>query len=44
MTIQPMTRATLAATLIASFSHVALDDMTPADVKVPDGNTVALEC
>ncbi|BBM05998.1 hypothetical protein HME01_21330 [Vreelandella aquamarina] len=44
MTIQPMTRATLAATLIASFSHVALDDMTPAEVQVPDGNTVALEC
>ncbi|HAZ98276.1 MAG TPA: hypothetical protein DCX04_03115, partial [Halomonas sp.] len=43
MTIQHMTRATLAATLIASFSHVALADMTPAEVQVPDGNTVALE-
>ncbi|WP_447045627.1 DUF3455 domain-containing protein [Vreelandella sp. H-I2] len=43
MTIQPLTRATLAATLIASFSHVAMADMTPADVQVPGGNTVALE-
>ena len=43
MTIQPLTRAALAATLIASFSHVALADMAPADVQVPDGNTVALE-
>ena len=43
MTIQHMTRATLAATLIASFSHAALADMPPADVQVPDGNTVALE-
>ncbi|MDM7480897.1 MAG: hypothetical protein P3W96_002620 [Halomonas sp.] len=40
MTIQH----TLAAILVASFSHVALGDMTPADVQVPDGNTVALEC
>ncbi|MFJ5539554.1 DUF3455 domain-containing protein [Vreelandella titanicae] len=43
MTIQPLTRAALAATLIASFSHVALADMTPAEVQVPDGNAVALE-
>ncbi|MGP9767785.1 DUF3455 domain-containing protein [Halomonas sp. AOP13-D3-9] len=43
MTINHLTRATLAATLIASFSHVALADMTPADVQVPDGNKIALE-
>jgi hypothetical protein len=42
MTIQHLTRATLAATLIASFSHAALADV-PADVQVPDGNSVALE-
>lgn len=42
MTFQHLTRATLAATLIASFSHAALADV-PADVQVPDGNTVALE-
>lgn len=42
MTIHHLTRATLAATLIASFSHTALAE-TPAEVQVPDGNTVALE-
>lgn len=42
MTLHYLTRATLAATLIASFSHAALAE-TPADVQVPDGNTVALE-
>ena len=43
MIIQPLTRIALAATVMASFSHVALADMTPADVQVPDGNTIALE-
>lgn len=33
MTIQHMTRATLAATLIASFSHAALADMPPPTSK-----------
>lgn len=42
MTIHHLTRATLAATLIASFSHAALAE-TPADVQVPDGHKVALE-
>lgn len=42
MTINHLTRTTLAAALIASFSHAALAE-TPADVQVPDGNTVALE-
>ncbi|TVP44854.1 MAG: DUF3455 domain-containing protein [Halomonas sp.] len=42
MTIHTFTRATLAATLIASFSHAVLAE-TPADVQVPGGNTVALE-
>ncbi|GGC98299.1 DUF3455 domain-containing protein [Vreelandella lutescens] len=42
MTIQHLTRATLAATLIASFSQAALADV-PADIQVPDGHSVALE-
>ncbi|WP_447555997.1 DUF3455 domain-containing protein [Vreelandella sp. EE22] len=42
MTIQHLTRATLATALIASFSHAALAD-TPEDVQVPDGNTIVLE-
>ena len=42
MTLHHLTRATLAATLIASFSHAALAE-TPADVQVPNGNTIALE-
>lgn len=43
MTIYHLTRATLAATLIASFSQAAMAEMAPADVQVPDGNSVALE-
>ncbi len=42
MTIQHLTRATLAATLIASFSQAALADV-PDDIQVPDGHGVALE-
>lgn len=42
MVIQHLTRATLAATLIASFSHAALADV-PAEIEVPDGNSVVLE-
>ncbi|UXZ55983.1 DUF3455 domain-containing protein [Halomonas sp. 7T] len=42
MTIQHLTRATLAATLIASFSQAALAEV-PADIQVPDGHSVALE-
>ncbi|WP_249977910.1 DUF3455 domain-containing protein [Vreelandella olivaria] len=42
MAIPHLTRTTLAATLIASFSHAALAE-TPAEVQVPDGNSVALE-
>ncbi|PJX13515.1 hypothetical protein CWI66_11730 [Halomonas sp. 141] len=42
MTIQHLTRATLAATLIASFSQAALADV-PDDIQVPDGHSVALE-
>ncbi|MCC5900389.1 MAG: DUF3455 domain-containing protein [Halomonas sp.] len=42
MTIYNFTRATLAATLIASFSHAALAEI-PAEVQVPSGNTIALE-
>lgn len=42
MTTHHLTRAALAAALIASFSHAALAE-TPADVQVPDGNNVALE-
>lgn len=42
MTTHHFTRTALGAALIASFSHAALAE-TPADVQVPDGNTVALE-
>lgn len=42
MTLNHLTRTSLAAAVIASFSHAALAE-TPADVQVPDGNTVALE-
>lgn len=42
MTFHPLTRATLAATLIASFSHAALAE-TPDEVQVPDGHSIALE-
>ncbi|MCP1315926.1 MULTISPECIES: DUF3455 domain-containing protein [unclassified Halomonas] len=42
MTIQHLTRATLATALLATFSHAALAQ-EPEDVQVPDGNSVALE-
>jgi len=41
MTTHHLTRAALAAALIASFSHAALAE-TPADVQVPDGNNIVL--
>ncbi|MCB8890191.1 DUF3455 domain-containing protein [Vreelandella malpeensis] len=42
MSIQHLTRATLATALMATFSHAALAQSSD-DVQVPDGHAVALE-
>lgn len=42
MKLQHLTRATLTATLMVSFSHVALAEL-PAEIQVPDGHSVMLE-